>query len=42
MERMKGGPDSVLWERWEWQRASAGDCPEGTLAWDEPKWLLPH
>ena len=36
MERMKGGPDSVLWERWEWSRADAGDCPEGTLAWNKP------
>jgi hypothetical protein len=42
MERMKGGPDSVLWERWEWSRADAGDCPEGTLAWNEPVYLLPH
>lgn len=42
VERMKGGPDSVLWERWEWRRSPGGDASEGALAWDEPRWLLPH
>ena len=42
VEFMSGGPDSVLWDRWEWTRSSSGDCPEGSLGWDEPKSLLPH
>lgn len=42
MERMTGSPDCVLWERWQWTRAESGDCPEGTIPWEEPKALLPH
>ncbi|KAL7521582.1 hypothetical protein ACHAWX_006259 [Stephanocyclus meneghinianus] len=41
MERYIGGPDQVMWERWEWQRAT-GECPEGTALWKEPKRLLPY
>ena len=40
IERMSGGPDHVLWERWEWTRMKSGDCPEGTLPWHEPKSLM--
>jgi hypothetical protein len=42
IECMTGSPDHVIWERWEWTRLSSGDCPEGTIPWDEPKALLPH
>ena len=42
VERMTGGPDSVLWDRWEWHRASSGNCPEGNTDWDAPKHLMPH
>mmetsp|Transcript_7393 Transcript_7393/g.16374 ORF Transcript_7393/g.16374 Transcript_7393/m.16374 type:complete len:303 (+) Transcript_7393:84-992(+) len=41
MERYIGGPDQVMWERWEWKKAS-GECPEGTSLWNEPKRLLPY
>jgi len=34
VERMSGGPDGILWERWEWKRQDG--------AWLKPKWLLPH
>ena len=42
IERMNGGPDSILWERWEWTRTEQGDCPEGTIVWNDPKMLLAH
>eukprot|EP00569_Conticribra_weissflogii_P002758 CAMPEP_0171338242 /NCGR_PEP_ID=MMETSP0878-20121228/7212_1 /TAXON_ID=67004 /ORGANISM="Thalassiosira weissflogii, Strain CCMP1336" /LENGTH=256 /DNA_ID=CAMNT_0011840005 /DNA_START=323 /DNA_END=1093 /DNA_ORIENTATION=+ len=41
MERLVGGPDQVMWERWQWDR-DAGACPEGTPLWDAPKLLLPY
>jgi len=36
LECMVGGPDCIMWDRWEW-RKNAGDN-----SWDEPKLLLPH
>jgi len=41
MERMTGGPETILWDRWEWRRAS-GNCPEGSTIWDPPTHLMPH
>ena len=35
LECMIGGPDSVLWNRWEWQMGDANE-------WDPAKALLPH
>jgi hypothetical protein len=34
MEYMHGGPDTVMWDRWEWMRDENG--------WVEPKHLIPH
>ena len=34
LECMMGGPDSVLWNRWEWQM--------GANDWQDAKALLPH
>lgn len=42
IECMTGSPDNVCWERWEWTRLSSGDCPEGTIPWDDARALLPH
>lgn len=43
IECMWASPDSsVLWDRWEWQRDQAGDCPEGSIAWQTPRNLVPH
>lgn len=36
MERYVGGPEQVMWERWEWKRDNGGDL------WEEPKRLLPY
>eukprot|EP00526_Cylindrotheca_closterium_P019654 CAMPEP_0113635018 /NCGR_PEP_ID=MMETSP0017_2-20120614/18244_1 /TAXON_ID=2856 /ORGANISM="Cylindrotheca closterium" /LENGTH=234 /DNA_ID=CAMNT_0000545761 /DNA_START=162 /DNA_END=866 /DNA_ORIENTATION=+ /assembly_acc=CAM_ASM_000147 len=36
LECMIGGPDSVLWNRWEWQTNGSGDD------WNPAKALLPH
>ena len=41
MERMVGGPDHIMWDRWEWTR-TAGDCPEGRGDWEEASRLLPY
>jgi len=35
LECMIGGPDSVLWNRWEWQISQGNE-------WDPAKALLPH
>lgn len=42
LERLRGSPDSVLWDRWEWSRSAPGDQAKVNLAWKEPKHLLPH
>lgn len=42
LERMHGGPDSILWDRWEWLRSTSGDWADGSIPWNEPKHLLPH
>ena len=42
LECMLGGPDTVMWDRWEWLRDDDGDKPKGTIAWAEPKLLIPH
>lgn len=42
MECMLGGPDAVMWDRWEWLRDADGDAPKGTIAWAEPRRLIPH
>eukprot|EP00565_Helicotheca_tamesis_P000567 CAMPEP_0185729602 /NCGR_PEP_ID=MMETSP1171-20130828/6524_1 /TAXON_ID=374046 /ORGANISM="Helicotheca tamensis, Strain CCMP826" /LENGTH=225 /DNA_ID=CAMNT_0028398481 /DNA_START=233 /DNA_END=910 /DNA_ORIENTATION=- len=35
MERMIGGPDHIMWDRWEWNRENGGE-------WLEPRHLLPY
>jgi hypothetical protein len=43
IEGMWASPDSsVMWDRWEWLRDSAGDCPEGLMGWQPPRNLVPH
>lgn len=44
IECMWASPDSsVLWDRWEWRgENSPGDCPEGSIAWQAPRNLVPH
>lgn len=37
LECMIGGPDIIMWERWEWIKD-----PDTDDAWNEPKLLLPH
>jgi len=36
VELMVGGPDQVMWNRWEWQRSENGSD------WYEPTHILPH
>mmetsp|Transcript_20381 Transcript_20381/g.40729 ORF Transcript_20381/g.40729 Transcript_20381/m.40729 type:complete len:275 (+) Transcript_20381:195-1019(+) len=43
LEFMTGGPDQVIWDRWEWLRPASKDTDEdGSLAWEEPRHLLPY
>lgn len=43
MECMLGGPDTVMWDRWEWLRDPAVTTIAGeALEWAEPKHLVPH
>ena len=42
VECMLGGPDSVMWERWEWKRDAAGDCPVGSISWSDARLIVPH
>ena len=35
MERYIGGPDQVIWDRWEWKR-------DDNASWSEPTRLLPY
>jgi hypothetical protein len=43
IECMVGGPETVMWERWEWLRnIEAKDTPTGGIAWNDPKQLVPH
>ena len=44
MECMLGGPDTVMWDRWEWLTDPDVDlsAPGDALAWAEPKHLVPH
>ncbi|CAB9527171.1 expressed unknown protein [Seminavis robusta] len=42
LERMHGGPDSILWERWEWLRSASAAESEGAIPWNDPMHLLPH
>jgi hypothetical protein len=42
LECMVGGPEQVMWERWEWSRDESEGAPTGAIAWDEPKQLVPH
>jgi hypothetical protein len=48
MECMIGGPDSIMWDRWEWNRISTGvhgggeDSVHEKIEWDEAKHLVPH
>lgn len=42
LELMFGGPDSVMWDRWEWLRDTQGDAERGSIAWVDPKHLVPH
>jgi hypothetical protein len=36
LEYMHGGPDAVMWDRWEWMFDKDSD------GWAEPKHLIPH
>ena len=36
MEKMTGGTDEIMWERWEFSRE------EGSLNWREPRQLMPY
>jgi pyridoxine/pyridoxamine 5'-phosphate oxidase len=42
MEFMMGGPDSVMWDRWEWLRDPSGNDEAGQPVWNDPKQLMPH
>lgn len=42
LECMIGGPESVMWDRWEWLRDTKNDGPRGSIEWNEPKHLIPH
>ena len=48
VECMLGGPDTIMWDRWEWLRESGDDNNDEStsgktgLSWSEPKHLLPH
>lgn len=43
IECMWASPDSsVLWDRWEWERDQTADCPEGMIAWQMARNLVPH
>jgi hypothetical protein len=42
LECMLGGPESVMWERWEWLRDESEGAPTGAIAWNKPKRLVPH
>lgn len=42
LECMIGGPESVMWERWEWLRDESDGAPTGAIAWNEAKQLVPH
>lgn len=36
MEKMTGGPDEIMWDRWEFARE------EGSMNWREPRHLMPY
>jgi hypothetical protein len=36
MERMDGGPDAIMWSRWEWLLSDDGK------GWAEAKHILPY
>jgi len=42
MERMHGGPDSIMWDRWEWLRLPSGNGTEEAIPWAKPTQLLSH
>ena len=44
MECMLGGPDTVMWDRWEWLHdpAEAGTASSDAIPWTESKHLVPH
>jgi hypothetical protein len=37
LEYMHGGPDTVMWDRWEWMRKK-----DSSNGWADPKSLIPH
>lgn len=41
MECMIGGPEIIMWERWEWFRDEEGS-PFGAIDWNDAKRLVPH
>lgn len=41
LECMFGGPDSVMWDRWEWLRDKT-ESTEGALQWNDAQHLHPH
>lgn len=42
MECMLGGPDSIMWDRWEWLRAVPDEASDGSIPWRSPNHLVPH
>ena len=42
MECMLGGPDTVMWDRWEWLRDPDVPSDINKIAWAEAKHLVPH
>jgi hypothetical protein len=48
MECMIGGPDSIMWDRWEWNRITKvgkeeeEDSVHDKIEWEEAKHLIPH
>lgn len=42
VECMLGGPDTIMWDRWEWLRDRSVDSEGGSIVWHDPKHLVPH
>lgn len=43
IEQMKGGPDKIIWDRWQWKRIhNDNDKNESELEWSKPIQLLPY
>ena len=40
LECMYGGPDTIMWDRWEWHRDKS--APSGASLWKDANNLVPH